>query len=216
MSAHPGSSLGSGLDVAFSFPFFTRKESTVLSSSFSFYPCGIATLPAAVSGQGPLFSQLDRTLPQAAPAGDRGQCSHLPGALLVRSALPSGLRSERSSGWPTPHPAPNSLAIPEVFQNAIDVCDGFVQVFDHAIRGMICRLGEAAQFGLSLHRQVQIDVHGVAHFLREGFPAQFRAASEALLLHWIHMNKRCSHIVLLYRTYIITQQFLTAAQPLGS
>src|SRR5260370_42478866 len=139
MSAKPGLSFGSGLDVAFSFPFSKRKESTVLSSSFS-YPCGIAILPAEPSGQGPLFSQLDRTLPRAAPAGDRGQCSHLPGALLVRSALPSGLRSERSSGWPTPHPAPSSLAIPEVFQNPIDVCDGFVQVFDHPIGCMIWRL----------------------------------------------------------------------------
>src|SRR5260370_34436645 len=59
---------------------------------------------------------------------------------------------------------------------------------------MICRLGEAAQFRLTLYRQVQVQVHRIAHFLREGFSAQLRAASEALLLCWIHMNKRCGHV----------------------
>src|SRR6266849_7847341 len=126
MRAHPGRSFGIGLDVAFSFPFSTRKESTGLSSSFSSYLCRIAILAAAPSGPARPFSQSDRTWPPAAPAGDRGPCSHLPDASLVSSALPSGLRSARSFGWPKPHPAPNSLAVPVLFQNAVDVRDGFV------------------------------------------------------------------------------------------
>src|SRR5260370_10594342 len=192
--ARPGRNCGSGFEVALSFLFFTRQESAGLSSSFSFYLCGIAFLPAESSGQVRPSFQSDRTWPPASPAGDRGPCSLPPNASLVSSALPSGLRSVRSFGWPNRHPAPSSLAVPVVSQNAVDVRDGFVQILANSIRGMICRLGEAAQFRLTLYRQVQVQVHRIAHFLREGFSAQLRAASEALLLCWIHMNKRCGHV----------------------
>jgi hypothetical protein len=56
-----------------------------------------------------------------------------------------------------------------VFQNAVDVRDGFVQILDHSVGGMICRLCQAAQLRLILHRQVQVQIHRIAHFLREGF-----------------------------------------------
>src|ERR1700682_6442208 len=199
-NAHPGRNFDTGFEVAFNFPFAVRKESTGLPSSFSSYLYGIAILPAKPSGPPRPFSQSDRTWPPAAPTGDRGPCSRLPDASLVPSALPSA----RSFGWPQPHPAPSSHAIPAMFQNAVDVRDGFVQILDHSVRGMICRLCQAAQLRLILHRQVQVQIHRIAHFLREGFSAQLRTASEALLLYWIHMNKRCGHDSLLYRTYIIT------------
>src|SRR5260370_9965427 len=180
--ARPGRNCGGCLEVAFSFLFFTRQESTGLSSSFSFYLCGIAILPAESSGQVRPSFQSDRTWPPAAPAGDRGPCSLPPNASLVSSALPSVLRSLLSFGWPKRHPAPSSLAVPVVSQNADDVRDGFVQILDNSIRGMICRLGEAAQFRLTLYRQGQGQVHRIAHFLGEGFFPQLSPADDALLL----------------------------------
>jgi len=58
-----------------------------------------------------------------------------------------------------------------VFQNAADVRDGFVQILDHSVRGMICRFCQAAQLRFVLHRQVQVQIHRIAHFLRKGFSA---------------------------------------------
>src|SRR5713226_5529211 len=97
-SAHPARNFGSGSDVAFSFPFSIRKESTMLSSSVSSFLYGLAILPAKLSGPAPPFSPSDRTWHPAAPAGDRGPYIHRPDASLAPSALPSGLRSTRSSG----------------------------------------------------------------------------------------------------------------------
>src|SRR5260370_25655305 len=191
--ARPGRNCGSGFEVALSFLFFTRQESTGLSSSFSFYLCGIAILPAESSGQVRPSFQSDRTWPPASPAGDRGPCSLPPNASLVSSALPSGLRSVRSFGWPKRHPAPSSLAVPVVSQNADDVRDGFVQILDNSIRGMICRLGEAAQFRLTLYRQVQEQAHPLTHFFREGFSAPAPPGRAALVLRLIHCHKRCGH-----------------------
>src|SRR5258706_2972079 len=166
-SAHPSRNFGTGFEVAFKFPFTVRKESTGLSSSFSFYLYGIAILPAELSGPARPFFQSDRTWPPAAPTGDRGLCSRLPDASLVPSALPSGLRSARSFGWLQPPPAPSSHAIPAVFQNAADVRDGFVQILDHSVRGMICRFCQAAQLRFVLHRQVQVKIHPNAHIFRQ-------------------------------------------------
>ena len=56
---------------------------------------------------------------------------------------------------------------------------------------MICRLCQTAQFRFILNGHVQVHIHRVADFLREGFSAQLRTPSEALLLYWIHMNQRC-------------------------
>src|SRR5258707_12205241 len=153
-SAHPGRNFGTGFEVAFNFPFTVRKESTGLPSSFSFYPYGIAILPAELSGPARPFSQSDRTWPPAAPTGDRGLCSRLPDASLVPSALPSGLRSARSFGWLQPPPAPSSHAIPPPFQNPPDVRDGFVKILVSSVRGRICRFCQAAQLRFVLHRQV--------------------------------------------------------------
>src|SRR5260370_4740942 len=137
-SAHPGRNFGTGFEVDFNFPFTVRKESTGLPSSFSSYLYGIVILPAEPSGPAWPFSQSDRTWPPAAPTRDRGPCTRLPDASLAPSALPSGLRSARSSGWLQPHPAPSSHPIPAVFQNAVYLRDGFLQILDHAVRGMIC------------------------------------------------------------------------------
>src|SRR6267143_3344151 len=164
-SAHPGRNFGTGFEVAFNFPFTARKESTGLASSFSFYLYGIAILPAEPSGPALPFSQSARTWPPAAPPGDRGPCNRLPDASFVPSVLPSGLRSARSFEWPRRHPAPSSLAIPVLFQDAVDVRDGFVQILDHSVHGMICRLCQSAELRLILHRHIQIQIHGIAHFL---------------------------------------------------
>src|SRR5204862_7563346 len=98
------------------------------------------------------------------------------------------LRSARSSGWLQPHPAPSSPAIPAVSQNAIDVGDGFVQILDHSVRGMICRLCQAAQFRFILNWHVQVHIHRGADFLREGFYAQLCTPSDALLFYLINMQ----------------------------
>src|SRR5437016_10298960 len=182
-SAHPGRNFGTGFEIALNFLFTVRKESTGRSSSFSSYLYGIAILPAKPSCPVPPFSPSDRTWPPAAPAGGRRPCSHLRDVSLVPSAPPCALRSARSSGWLQPHPA--------VSQNAIDVGDGFVQILDHSVRGMSCRLCQAAQFRFILNWHVQLHIHRGADFLREGFSAQLRTPSAALLLYLIHMNQRC-------------------------
>ena len=56
-----------------------------------------------------------------------------------------------------------------MFQNAVDVRYGFVQVLDHAVRGMICSFCQAAQFRLILHWQVKVQIHSIALLARRTF-----------------------------------------------
>ena len=108
---------------------------------------------------------------------------------------------------------PSALAVPTVFQNAVDVGNGFVQVFDHPVRGMIRRLGQVAKLLFILHRQIQVQIRRVTHFLRKRFSAQFGAVSEPLLLYWIHRNESCGHRMLLYHAYIILRQEINKCSP---
>src|SRR5712691_6615881 len=180
------------------------------ASSISFYLCGIAILLGEHAGRAPPFSRSDRIWLPVLPADGPHPCSHLPDASLAPSAFPSDLRSVRSSGWRKPHPAPSSLAVPVLFQDTVDVRNGFVQILDHPLGSLICRSRKHAQLPFTFHGHVQVQIHSVPHFLGERFSAQFRAPGKPLLLYRIHMNKRRGHIV----SYIAPISYHTSRSPI--